>query len=77
MGRRLNEAKNRSENIEISIYFWLMVWKLLLVSIFIIDYSFCKKNLNRITRGREQIVNLIFVRMMDKIRCDLELTYKK
>ncbi len=49
----------------------------MLVSIFIIDYSFCKKNLNRITRGREQIVNLIFVRMMDELGYDLELTYKK
>ena len=32
---------------------------------------------NRITKGREQIVNKTFVKMMDEIGYDVELTYKK
>ena len=32
---------------------------------------------NRITKGREQIVNKTFVRMMDELGFDVELTYKK
>ena len=32
---------------------------------------------NRITRGREQLVNKIFLRMMDELGYDVELTYKK
>ena len=32
---------------------------------------------NRITKGREQIVNKIFVKMLDELGYDVELTYKK
>ena len=32
---------------------------------------------NKITRGREQIVNRTFVRIMDELGYDVELTYKK
>ena len=32
---------------------------------------------NRITKGREQIVNKTFVKMMDVLGYDVELTYKK
>ena len=32
---------------------------------------------NRITKGREQIVNKTFVRMMDELGYDVELTYTK
>lgn len=32
---------------------------------------------NRITRGREQIVNKTFIRMLDELGYDVELTYKK
>lgn len=32
---------------------------------------------NRITRGREQLVNKTFLKMMDKLGYDVELTYKK
>ena len=32
---------------------------------------------NRIIRGREQIVNKTFVKMMDELGYDVELTYKK
>ena len=32
---------------------------------------------NRITKGREQIVNKSFVKMMDELGYDVELTYKK
>ena len=32
---------------------------------------------NRIIRGREQIVNKTFVKMLDKLGYDVELTYKK
>ena len=32
---------------------------------------------NRITKGREQIVNKTFVKMMDERGYDVELTYKK
>lgn len=32
---------------------------------------------NRITKGREQIVNKTFVNMMDELGYDVELTYKK
>lgn len=32
---------------------------------------------NRITKGREQIVNKTFVMMMDELGYDVELTYKK
>ena len=33
--------------------------------------------INRITKGREQIVNKTFVKMMDELGYDVELTYKK
>ncbi len=32
---------------------------------------------NRITRGREQIVNKTFVKILDELGYDIELTYKK
>ena len=32
---------------------------------------------NRITKGREQIVNKTFVKMMDELGYDVEITYKK
>ena len=32
---------------------------------------------NRITKGREQIVNKTFVKIMDELGYDVELTYKK
>ena len=32
---------------------------------------------NRITRGREQIVNKTFMKMMDELGYDVELVYKK
>jgi transcriptional regulator with XRE-family HTH domain len=32
---------------------------------------------NRITKGREQIANKTFVRIMDELGYDVELTYKK
>jgi transcriptional regulator with XRE-family HTH domain len=32
---------------------------------------------NRITKGREQIVNKTFVKMMDELGYDVELTYKR
>ena len=32
---------------------------------------------NRIIRGREQLVNKIFLKMMDELGYDVELTYKK
>ena len=32
---------------------------------------------NKITRGREQIVNRTFVRIMDELGYDVELAYKK
>ena len=32
---------------------------------------------NRITKGREQIVNRTFVKMMDELGYDVEMTYKK
>ena len=32
---------------------------------------------NRITKGREQIVNKTFVRIMDELGYDVELVYKK
>ena len=32
---------------------------------------------NRITKGREQIVNKTFVKMMEELGYDVELTYKK
>ena len=32
---------------------------------------------NRIIKGREQIVNKTFVKMMDELGYDVELTYKK
>ena len=32
---------------------------------------------NRITKGREQIVNKTFLKMMDELGCDVELIYKK
>ena len=34
-------------------------------------------SVNRITKGREQIVNKTFVKMMDELGYDVELTYKK
>ena len=33
--------------------------------------------MNRITKGREKIVNKTFVKMMDELGYDVELTYKK
>ena len=33
--------------------------------------------MNRIIKGREQIVNKTFVKMMDELGYDVELTYKK
>ena len=33
--------------------------------------------MNRITKGREQIINKTFVKMMDEFGYDVELTYKK
>ena len=33
--------------------------------------------MNSITKGREQIVNKAFVKMVDELGCDVELTYKK
>ena len=32
---------------------------------------------NRITKGREQIVNKTFVKMVDELGYDVELTYKR
>ena len=32
---------------------------------------------NRITRGREQLVNKTFLKMLDELGFDVELTYKK
>ena len=32
---------------------------------------------NRITKGREQIVNKTFMKMMEELGYDVELTYKK
>ena len=32
---------------------------------------------NRITKGREQLVNKAFLKMMDELGYDVELTYKK
>ena len=32
---------------------------------------------NRITKGREQIVNKTFVEMIDELGYDVELTYKR
>ena len=32
---------------------------------------------NRITKGREEIVNKTFVKMMDELGYDVELTYKR
>ena len=32
---------------------------------------------NRITKGREQIVNKTIVKMMDELGYDVELTYKR
>ena len=32
---------------------------------------------NRITKGREQIINRTFVKMMDELGYDVELTYKR
>ena len=34
-------------------------------------------SVNRITRGREQLVNKTFLKMMDELGYDVELTYKK
>ena len=33
--------------------------------------------MNRIAKGRDQIVNKTFVNMMDELGYDVELTYKK
>ena len=33
--------------------------------------------MNRITKGREQIVNKTFIKMMDELGYNVELTYKK
>ena len=32
---------------------------------------------NRITKGREQLINKTFLKMMDELGYDVELTYKK
>ena len=32
--------------------------------------------MNRIAKGREQIVNKTFIRMMEELGCDVELTCK-
>jgi hypothetical protein len=32
---------------------------------------------NRITKGREQIVNKTFIKIMDELGYDVELVYKK
>ena len=32
---------------------------------------------NRITRGREQIVNKTFIKILDELGYDVELTYKR
>lgn len=32
---------------------------------------------NRITKGREQILNKTFIKIMDELGYDVELTYKK
>ena len=32
---------------------------------------------NRITRGREQLVNKTFLKMMDELGYDVELTYRE
>ena len=32
---------------------------------------------NRITKGREQIVNKTFIKIMDELGYDVELTYKR
>ena len=32
---------------------------------------------NRITKGREQIVNKTFIKILDELGYDVELTYKK
>lgn len=34
-------------------------------------------HINRITKGREQIVNKTFVKMMDELGYDVRLTYEK
>lgn len=34
-------------------------------------------NVNRITKGPEQIVNKTFVKIVDELGCDGKLTYKK
>ena len=52
------------------------------ISHFIISFPvsesvFKKTYVNRITKGREQIVNKTFVKMMDELGYDVELTYKK
>ena len=41
------------------------------------DGLFTYTCVNRITKGREQIVNKTFVKMMDELGYDVELTYKK
>jgi len=33
--------------------------------------------MNRITKGREQIINKTFAKMMDELGYDVELTYMK
>jgi len=32
---------------------------------------------NRITKGREQLINKTFLKMLDELGYDVELTYKK
>ena len=41
------------------------------------DGLFTYTCVNSITKGREQIVNKTFVKMMDELGYDVELTYKK
>ena len=41
------------------------------------DRLSAESSVNRITKGRKQIVNKTFVKMMDELGYDVELTYKK
>ena len=41
------------------------------------DGMFTYTCVNRITKGREQIVNKTFVKILDELGYDVELTYKK
>ena len=41
------------------------------------DRLSAESSVNRITKGRKQIVNKTFVKMMDELGYDVELTYRK